>query len=662
MKNIILLITIFVFTATSSTAQNRYIITFKNKGGTPHTIASPSTYLSAKAIARRTKYNIAIDSTDLPITPRYLDSIRIVPGVTILNASKWLNQVSIFTTSPAALAQINSYPFVQNTNAIALKFVVGQLPFLTQPKNVITLSTPSEIAKTLDVNQTNILNYGNSLQQILIHNGDFLHDKGFLGNGMSIAMMDAGFNTYATNSGIDSLRINNQIKGTWDFVANEASVNEDDAHGFYCLSIIAANKPGVMIGSAPKANFYLYRTEEAATEYPIEEHNWSVAGELADSIGVDVFSTSLGYLDFDAPLQSATHSYAQRNGNTAMMTIAADLAAKKGILVCNSAGNNGNGSASFTDYKYVAVPADGDSVLAVGACNVNSQIASSSAWGPNSNGKIKPNVTSVGVGTSFINTGGSASNGNGTSFSNPNIAGLITGLWQAFPELSNMGIIDITQESAHLYNAPDGRYGYGIPNMKKAFVLGLKRVATQSPTIASCFVNVNFGAKDNGVSTYELQRKASNETNFTSLKNISATAGAFALKNYNFKDTLWNTVTGIVTYRIKHTMGTDTSFTYNEFTLNFNSPCATPVNTVDVYNIKIAPNPVKDVLTIQLGSLVSNNINIRITNANGAVVYNKKHGTQNNMSINTSRFAAGNYQVAVYDNKKLVVIKKLVKE
>jgi serine protease AprX len=657
-----LLLGIVIFCSIDTTAQNRYIVNFKNKGGTPHTIATPSTYLSTKAIARRTKYNIAIDSTDLPITPRYLDSIRIVPGVTILNASKWLNQVAILISNPAALTKINSYPFVQNTNAIALKFVVGQLPFLTTQKNIITPSAPSEIGKAWNANQTTILNYGNSLQQIQIHQGDFLHDKGFLGNGMSIAMMDAGFNSYATNPGIDSLRINNQIKGTWDFVANEVGVNEDDAHGFYCLSILAANKPGVMIGSAPKANYYLYRTEDAATEYPIEEHNWSVAAELADSIGVDVFSTSLGYLDFDAPLQSATHTYAQRNGNTAMMTIASDLAAKKGILVCNSAGNNGNGSGSFVDYKYVAVPADGDSVLAVGACNVNSQIASSSAWGPNSNGKIKPNVTSVGVGTSFINVSGNASNGNGTSFSNPNIAGLITGLWQAFPELSNMGIINITQESAHLFNAPDGRYGYGIPNMKKAFVLGLKKVETQTATIATCFVNVNFGAKDNGISTYELQRKASNETSFTTVKNTTAIAGAFALKNYNFKDTLWNTVTGTVTYRIKHTMGTDTSFSYEEFTVNFNSPCATPVNTVDVYGIKIAPNPVKDVLNIQLGSLVSNKIGIRITDAKGALVYNKNYGAVTNISINTSSFTTGNYQVSVYDYKKLVAIKKLVKE
>jgi hypothetical protein len=622
-------------------------------------MASPAAYLSAKSISRITRYNIAIDSTDLPVTPRYLDSIRSVPNVTILNTSKWLNQVAIRTTDPNAIIKINSFPFVSGTNPLAARLLIRNPFDISAEKLKITPSTGS-LQRTGNNNRVTGLNYGNSLGQINIHNGQFLHDYGFLGQNMTIAILDAGFNTYLTNPGIDSLRINNQIKATWDFVANEASVNEDDAHGFYCLSIIGANKPGQMIGTAPKADFYLYRTEDVSSEYPVEEQNWIAGAERADSIGVDVFSTSLGYIDFDNAIFD--YSYPMRNGNTAMITRGADLAAKKGILVCNSAGNNGNGLGGFVDYKYVAVPADGDSVLAVGACNVSGAIAAFSAWGPNSNGKIKPNVTSVGVGTSFINTGGTPSNGNGTSFSNPNIAGLITDLWQAFPELSNMEMIGITQESSHIFSAPDGRFGYGIPNMKKAFILGLKKVYTVTPTISSCFVNADFKAKDNGNSVYELQRKLPNETGFSTLKTLNASVGSFALKNYNFKDTITTLNFGAVSYRIKHTMGTDTSFFYNDFTVNHNSACVTALNNVNLYRIKITPNPFHHQIQINTGSLNSSKTSVHITDVNGSTILRKAFNGQNNLFIQTAKWPAGIYLVAILDHQKQIYRVKILKD
>lgn len=214
---------------------------------------------------------------------------------------------------------------------------------------------------------------------------------------------------------------------------------------------------------APHASFWLLRTEDAATEYPVEEQNWVVAAEFADSAGADMITSSLGYVDFDDP--SYNHSYAQRNGNTSIITIGADLAAKKGMIVMNSAGNNGT---LANDNKYVSCPADGDSVVAVGATDMAGNIATFSSWGPNSAGKIKPNIVSVGQGTTLANTSGNAASGNGTSFSNPNMAGLILCLWQAFPEFTNMEIIDAVQQSAHLFNNPNERFGYGIPNFKKA--------------------------------------------------------------------------------------------------------------------------------------------------------------------------------------------------
>jgi serine protease AprX len=656
------LITLFFLVATGNAQFNRYIVRFKDKSGTGGTIANPSAYLSTKAIDRRTKYNISIDSTDLPLVKRYLDSIRLIPGVIILNTSKWLNQVAISTTNPAAITKINAFPFVLNATGIAPRL----MPLSLINKNEI-IQTNVETGKAMDLNNVQ-LNYGGSFNQINMHNGQFLHDQGFLGQNMSIAMMDAGFNSYLTNAGIDSLRINNQIKATWDFVARDTSVNEDDSHGFFCLSIFAANKTGVMIGTAPKANYYLYRTEDVASEYPIEEQNWIAAAERADSIGVDVFSTSLGYLDFDNTLFD--YAYTQRNGNYAMMTIAADLAARKGIIVCNSAGNNGNGapgnlnpaSPSLLNYKYIAIPADGDSVFTVGACNASGVISTFSAWGPNSNGKVKPNVTSMGQGTAFINLGGTVSNGNGTSFSNPNIAGLITDLWQAFPEVNNMGIIDLMHQSSHIFNAPDGRYGYGIPNMKKAYVLGLKKTTTNAATISGCKVNINFSAKDNGTVQYKLERKLTGETAFTSIKSWNASSGAFALKNYNVKDTIVHPTTGLASYRIQHVMGTDTSFYYDEFTVNYNSVCVvTPVIPVNVFKIKIAPNPIKNSLLIDLGSLITNKLMVKVIAPNGSIIYKNIYNNVTNLSINAANWATGFYTVELWNYGKLEYSKKVLK-
>jgi subtilisin family serine protease len=205
------------------------------------------------------------------------------------------------------------------------------------------------------------------------------------------------------------------------------------------------------------------------SETPIEEHNWVVAAEKADSAGADMISSSLGYYEFDNPSQS--HTYADMNGDKTVVTRGADMAAQKGMIVCNSAGNSGNSA-----WKYIIAPSDGDSVLAVGAVNKDSIPGSFSSYGPSADGRVKPDVASVGVNTWVINSNGSVAFGSGTSFSNPNIAGLIACLWQAFPEFSNMDILDVVKRSSHKYANPDTRMGYGIPDMKKAYeMLMLKR-------------------------------------------------------------------------------------------------------------------------------------------------------------------------------------------
>jgi serine protease AprX len=455
-------------------AQAQYekiVVEFTNKGGTTHTIANPSTYLSTKSIERRARHKISIDSIDLPVSKAYLDSLRSIPNVTLINTSKWLNQALIETDDAAAIARINNFPFVRSVKEIGpVAKPSSQEPVLKKFGEAITPPNNREplsrINQTQQVNNIASINYGNSFNQIHLHEGEYLHDRGFTGRGITIAILDAGFQNFLTNPAFDSLRLDGRILGTWDFVTGNASVNEDHNHGANCLSIIAANRPGMIVGSAPHASFWLLRTENTASEYPVEEQYWAAAAEFADSVGVDMISSSLGYVDFDDP--SFDHSYADRDGNTSIVTRAADMAAQKGILVVNSAGNYG---ALATDWKYVSCPADGDSVFTIGGVDVNGNIYALSSWGPNSDGLVKPNVVSVGQGTVFANTAGSPATGSGTSYACPNMAGLVACLWQAFPEFTNMEIITYVQRSSNRFNNPDERFGYGIPNFELAYMM-----------------------------------------------------------------------------------------------------------------------------------------------------------------------------------------------
>ena len=458
MKKVYLLFFLITFFSVSVSAQfTKYIIRFKDKAGTPFSIDNPSAYLSAKAIDRRTRQHIAIDETDLPVTPRYIDSVRLAGAVTILDESKWLNQVCIATIDSVALVKINNMSFVIASQPLMRPVSIRSTTnnkFNEQLNSVTTLQGTNNVQ--------DFYNYGNSYAQIHIHEGEYLHDKGFHGEGMSIAILDAGFYHYLSLPAFDSVRNNNQVKETYDYVANELSVDEDYFHGMMCFSIMASNIPGQLVGTSPKADYYLYRTEDAYTESPVEEQYWAAAAERADSIGIDVISTSLGYDEFDNPVFN--HTYADMNGNTTIAARAADFAAKKGIIVVIAAGNEGTSA-----WHFITTPADADSVVAVGAVNTSGVIGSFSSYGPSSDGRVKPDVASVGVGTALSSTTGTIITGNGTSFATPNMAGLITCLWQAFPEFTNMEVIQAVKKSSSIYNAPDNRIGYGIPNFRIAY-------------------------------------------------------------------------------------------------------------------------------------------------------------------------------------------------
>ena len=456
MKAIILTLVLQGILCIGQAQFSRHIIELTDKKGTIHALSNPQTFLSSEAIARRKQFNIAIDSTDLPVSKVYLDSIAKAGKVEILNSSKWLNQVLIKTTDQAALNKISQFPFVKKRSPIANR------PSTINEEKFIETVTETNVSQTIASTKATTLNYGNSSKQVNIHEGEFLHNKGFQGKGIKIAVLDAGFFKYQNIAAFDSLKINGQLKMTWDFVDNNPSVNEDDAHGMQCLSVLAANLPGTFVGTAPAASYYLFRTEDVATEFPVEEQNWLAAAERADSIGVQMISSSLGYNTFDDA--GFNYTYADLNGKKTMITRGATMATNKGMIVMNSAGNSGNSA-----WKYLLAPSDAVDVLAVGAVNNLKQVAPFSSFGPSSDNRVKPDIASVGWNTFLISTNGTVAQANGTSFSNPNIAGLIACLWQAFPEFSNKEIIETVRKSSDRYNNPDARTGYGIPNMRLAY-------------------------------------------------------------------------------------------------------------------------------------------------------------------------------------------------
>lgn len=665
MKKIFFLLLVCLAVSNSSDAQfTRYIVRLKNKGGTPFTFTAPLTYLSQRAIDRRTRYGIAIDSTDLPVTPSYVSQIRAIPNVTVLNVSKWLNSVSIQTSSSAAITTINALPFVQSVNPLAARNGDGKAS-----RNKLEAENINDLPSLTGRTAADFFNYGTtSFNEIHLHNGEFLHNIGLRGQGMIISVLDAGFFNYTSLKAFDSVNINGQILTTWDFVAREASVVEDFPHGMQCLSTIAANIPGQFIGKAPKASFHLFRTEDDATEYPIEEHNWVCGAERADSTGSDVISSSLGYATFDNSVFDYT--YASMNGNTTMSAIGADLAAKKGLIVFNAIGNEGGNS-----WNFLITPSDGDSVVAVGAVTSTGVVGGFSSFGPSSDGQVKPDMASIGVSALIQNTNNTVGFGNGTSFATPNMAGLGTILWQAFPEYNNMKIIRALQQAGSKASSPDNRVGYGIPNMKLAFANLLTDYATASSSVTGCRVSISWNSKDVSAMKYEIERKAPGEIVFTKVGESLAQAGAIlAIHSYQFNNDLTSGSIGSYSYRIRQIIDTATSSFYAVYidttTINIASACIiTGTTNPDPNKIKVSvkPNPVASnsvTLVVETPYAVTD-MPIVVFNANGETVMKLKQakGTgKKEIDLNISRFNKGIYYIKVLNVDKTIGVAELVRQ
>jgi subtilisin family serine protease len=463
-KKQILLIILLVATSLYSQAQtavspSTFVVRFTDKNNAPYNVNAPLDFLSQRAISRRTNQSIAISPQDFPVNANYVNQV-VSLGAQVLNRSKWLNAIAVFCTDSLVVQNIAALPFVQSVEAVKKQTPSTGIPKF-EPENRFTQVYQNKNLGS-EVNSRALFDYGPSLGQVAMLGGDLMHMAGYTGNGKVIAVIDAGFLIADQCETFDSLFANNQILGTWDFVAGNNNVYDDHYHGTYVLSTIAGNSPGELIGTAPKASFWLLRSEDAPSEFIVEEFNWVCAAEFADSVGADIINSSLGYTTFDNPAQN--HTFADLNGTTAMASIGAEIAASKGIIVCNSAGNSGN-----DPWLHIAVPADANNILAVAAVDSNENIANFSSRGHSADGRIKPDVAAQGVATVGQYQPGVFVVGNGTSFASPLIAGMCASFWEALPNLTAMQVIQKVKESCDQFNNPDSLKGYGIPDFAQAY-------------------------------------------------------------------------------------------------------------------------------------------------------------------------------------------------
>ncbi len=446
---------VFLQATAQTVAPFKYFIQFTDKNNSPYSISHPEAFLSVRALARRAAHGIAIKENDLPVNPEYIKEVA-AKGVTVLNASRWLNGVIIYTADSSLVDGVEALPFVKRT------IIFKNAPRKEKAffKNEVYLRiNPNPRTKASSFSEER---YGLALTQIKQIDGIPLHDSGYLGQNMVIAVLDGGFINIPNQMVFDSLRAQNRILGTKDFVHPDGNVYTESEHGRMVLSCMAADEPGLMIGTAPDASYWLLRSEDVNSENVIEEYYWVCAAEFADSVGADVINSSLGYTAFD---NSATsHTYADMNGEIAISTIGAEIAASKGILVVNSAGNSGFN----LTFPWVGAPADGDSVFTIGAVNASGIRAAFSSIGPTYDGRIKPTVMAMGQGSTVADADSGVLFASGTSFSSPIMAGMCACLWQAHPKASNIQIMEAIKETASNHLNPNNSIGWGIPDFAKA--------------------------------------------------------------------------------------------------------------------------------------------------------------------------------------------------
>ena len=416
---------------------------------TPFSVNRPEQFLSARSIERRKRQGLPVDVTDLPIAPAYLDSVSRT-GIEIVGQSKWNNTLLVKIHKEKELNKLNS-----------LSFITKKLKVFSSPDS-ITERKRSSFRKELNSWESVPIHYGAAAEQLKSLGGQRIHERGFYGNGMMIAVFDGGFMNVDRIPALHGVK----LAGLKDFVVPKSNnIFEEMEHGTMVLSTMAANAPNLYVGVAPEAQYVLVRCEDERTESLAEEDYWASAAEYADSLGVDVINSSLGYHEFDDV--KTNHLYWEQDGETALISHTASMCADKGIICVNSAGNDGMGV-----WKKINFPADAKNILTVGSINEQGKNAAFSAVGPTADGRIKPDVMAYGSPTSVITGRGAIINDNGTSFSSPLIAGMTACLWQALPHKTAKQIIKLVKMAGNNQQHPDNIYGYGVPDFWKAYQTG----------------------------------------------------------------------------------------------------------------------------------------------------------------------------------------------
>ncbi|MEO1052193.1 MAG: S8 family peptidase [Bacteroidota bacterium] len=432
-----LFILLALFLATSTFAQtNRYMVHLTDKNSSPYSVDAPLQFLSQKAVDRR---GGAITEEDLPVNPQYINTINAInASTTVFHQSRWFNAVLV-EADASDVSTIEALPFVDEVEFVAPG---GKL-------------VPSGRTKRLEEDEIGI-NDQNFEQNNLLGIND-MHADGFKGEGILIVVLDGGFTGVDIQTPFAHVFDEGRMKFVWNFVENSDDVFKNSSHGTEVYSTIAAFIDGTYRGVAFKADFMLFTTEDVDSEYRIEEYNWLFAAEVADSAGADIITASVGYNEFDDP--SMNYEITDLDGNTAVVTRAASIAASKGMLMVSSAGNEAAGA-----WQLVTPPSDAENMLAVGSANNAGFRNFFSSIGPTADDRRKPDLAAIGSGTVVINPAGNLSIASGTSFSAPQVAGLAAGLWQANPELTNIELMDLMRMSASNSATPDNEIGFGFPN------------------------------------------------------------------------------------------------------------------------------------------------------------------------------------------------------
>jgi hypothetical protein len=474
MKKLLLIFTILWIQQGFAQSQDAWVF-FADKENVEASLADPILIMTQEAIDRKTLQGTPIDERDVPVNENYITQIKNIYGITVRSKSKWMNCIYVIGDQ-------------YNIESLLDFSFVTDVEYADKSLNLFP-GGPIENKFALEEASQNInYNYGAAANQIEMLSGDYLHELDYTGEGMIVAVLDAGFPSIDTNPGFQKMRDENRILGTYDFEARIENVNGTSSHGFNTSSDIGGFLQDEFVGTAPQASFYFFVTEYTPSETPVEEAWWVEALERSDSLGVDVVNTSLGYRGYDNP--NYDHSYEDLDGQTTFSARGANIAFDKGMILVTSAGNSGN-----TDFPTVGTPGDSPGTLTIGAVNSNGNYASFSSIGPTVDGRVKPDLMAQGVSAAVINTGGNVDFSSGTSFSSPIMAGVITCLWQSRPEVPNGHIMQIVRESANLYNNPTDQMGYGIPNFENAYA------ALQELGFEDEFLMSNFALYPNPVTS-----------------------------------------------------------------------------------------------------------------------------------------------------------------